>query len=204
STARARPPISRPWLLIVRQGTQGRAPSRHSIWGAAERWPRAPPITPSSSATSAAKPGGSGTAAAFSTALPPAPRSRQSWNDRACREQLRSGDRSAGDRALDCQNGAQMNLTLRSTSSRGDIAQVGTLAAGNLTLSTIELPWRDNLAGRSCVPAGDYELLPYLSPKHGQTWRLHNPALGVWGRTLAPEGVRTEIEIHCANFAREL
>ncbi|HWG77834.1 MAG TPA: DUF5675 family protein [Steroidobacteraceae bacterium] len=97
-----------------------------------------------------------------------------------------------------------MNLTLRSTSSRGDIAQVGTLAAGNLTLSTIELPWRDNLAGRSCVPAGDYELLPYLSPKHGQTWRLHNPALGVWGRTLAPEGVRTEIEIHCANFAREL
>lgn len=96
-----------------------------------------------------------------------------------------------------------MTLTLHSVCAAS--ATTGTLNCPGLMLSTIELPWRHNEADTSCVPAGEYTLIRYLSPKHGQTWRLHAPALGVWGTSaLAPEGMRTEVEIHPANWAREL
>jgi len=96
-------------------------------------------------------------------------------------------------------------MTLTLTSSCGADATTGTLKAGALQLATIELPWAANRPSESCVPAGEYRLIPYLSPKHGRTWRLHAPELGVWGQgVLAPEGMRTEIELHPANWARQL
>lgn len=94
-----------------------------------------------------------------------------------------------------------MMLTL--TSVCGLTATTGTLTCPGLALVTIELPWRDNHPDTSCVPAGEYELIPYVSPKHGPTWRLHAPELGVWGRSMAPEGARTEIELHTGNWADE-
>lgn len=96
-----------------------------------------------------------------------------------------------------------MNLTLTRSAST-EQGTLGVLVAGSLMLRTIELPWRDNAADKSCVPAGEYEFVPYLSPKFGSTWRLHNPALNVYGTGLVPEGGRSAIEIHAANFAREL
>ena len=48
----------------------------------------------------------------------------------------------------------------------GDHGTLGTLIAGDLTISTIEPPWRDNRRNRSCIPAGVYEVVPHLSPRH--------------------------------------
>lgn len=96
-----------------------------------------------------------------------------------------------------------MNLTLTRALSSAQ-GTLGTLVAGDLKLRTIELPWDDNVPDKSCVPAGQYLLVPYISPKHGRVWRLHNPELNVYGQGFVPEGGRNEIEIHAANFAREL
>lgn len=96
-----------------------------------------------------------------------------------------------------------MNLTLTRSLSSAQ-GTLGTLVAGDLKLRTIELPWADNAPDKSCVPAGQYLLVPYISPKHGRVWRLHNPELNIYGQGFAPEGGRSEIELHAANFAREL
>lgn len=72
------------------------------------------------------------------------------------------------------------------------------------TFYSIELPWRNNEPNTSCVPAGIYSLIPYLSPKHGATWCLHNPALGIYGTDPVPHGGRDHCEIHSANFAEQL
>lgn len=83
-------------------------------------------------------------------------------------------------------------------------ATTGILTVGTFLLHTIERAWVNNQPDVSCVPAGEYQLIPYLSPRHGQTWRLHNPALMVWGlSSMAPEGMRTEVEIHPGNLASE-
>lgn len=85
-----------------------------------------------------------------------------------------------------------------------DEATTGVLFVGGMTLATMELPWRENEALVSCVPAGQYQLIPYVSPKHGATWRLHNPDLGVWGLSdTPPTAARTEVEIHSGNFASD-
>jgi len=79
--------------------------------------------------------------------------------------------------------------------------------AGQRFCFTCEQPWNDNLQGRSCIPAGDYELLPYESPEHGSTVVFHNPALGVYGwAELIPPGEtgRTVCEIHSANWPFQL
>jgi hypothetical protein len=81
---------------------------------------------------------------------------------------------------------------------------LGTLQAdGLIDLRTIERPWLDNEPDISCVPEGDYDLIPYLSPTHGLVYRLHNPALRVYGEGLVPEGMRFGVEIHPFNFASE-
>jgi len=35
---------------------------------------------------------------------------------------------------------------------------------------TLELPWRDNRRGESCIPEGTYLARKYVSPKYGDTW----------------------------------
>ena len=69
---------------------------------------------------------------------------------------------------------------------------VGTLTFGNLSLSTIELPWRGNERGRSCIPPGMYNAQRHQSPQHGDT---------LWLRGV-PE--RSEILIHIANSPQDL
>jgi len=67
------------------------------------------------------------------------------------------------------------------------------LYEGRLITCTIELPWKNNLAGVSCIPEGEYELTKRWSPKFGR----HLQILNVPGREL--------ILIHPANEAlREL
>jgi hypothetical protein len=69
--------------------------------------------------------------------------------------------------------------------------------------ATCEQCWNDNQADHSCIPVGDYQLLPYDSPAHGPTVVFHNPALGIYGTpVMIPEGKigRSLCEIHNANW----
>lgn len=62
-----------------------------------------------------------------------------------------------------------------------------------LVCYTIELPWRDNTPQVSCIPEGDYPLIKWLSPNHGNCLLVED----------VPK--RSSILIHPANNAlREL
>jgi hypothetical protein len=65
----------------------------------------------------------------------------------------------------------------------------GYFSFGSRVLRCIELPWRDNAPGRSCIPPGTYRAELYASPKHGTVYMLQD----VPGRS--------DVEIHAANFA---
>lgn len=74
---------------------------------------------------------------------------------------------------------------------------------------TTEQPWRDNAKGRSCVPAGEYELRPWDSQAFGSVVVLVAPDLDVYPREVdVPEGkrgiARTSCLIHAANWPRQL
>lgn len=93
-----------------------------------------------------------------------------------------------------------MNLLLQSVCASD--ATTGKLTGPGIELYTMEPPWRGDVPDKSCVPAGTYQLLPYFSPKHGRTWRLHNPDLGVWGASnTPPRPMRTQVELHSGNWA---
>lgn len=64
------------------------------------------------------------------------------------------------------------------------------LAAGELICFTIELPWKENAAGRSCIPEGRYRLRRRWSRRFGRHWQL----VAVPGRDL--------ILLHAANNAQ--
>jgi hypothetical protein len=44
---------------------------------------------------------------------------------------------------------------------------------------TCELPWDDNAPDASCIPAGNYQVIPHNSPDHPNTWEI----TGVPGRS---------------------
>lgn len=91
---------------------------------------------------------------------------------------------------------------------------LGKFTAGILVLDTLERPWVPsdlNLCGTkgvSCVPAGDYQLVPHNSDAHLNVWALVNPKLGVyhWDADVPPSCAlaRTTVLIHAANFPEEL
>lgn len=58
---------------------------------------------------------------------------------------------------------------------------------------TLELPWKDNQHGVSCIPAGTYVCQRRWSERHQSE---------VFGLLNVPE--RSDIELHVANFARQL
>ena len=83
-------------------------------------------------------------------------------------------------------------VTLVRTSA-GDEGTFGMLMVdGGLTLHTLELPWRENLSGKSCVPPGTYVARWLESPKHGMCYHL----VDVPGRS--------QVEIHSANWAGDV
>lgn len=57
---------------------------------------------------------------------------------------------------------------------------------------TLELPWRNNAVGKSCIPEGTYDLLWTPSPRFGATYQV----MGV------PD--RSAVRIHVANYTRQL
>lgn len=59
------------------------------------------------------------------------------------------------------------------------------------TFTTLELPWKNNERNKSCIPPGEYEVVPHTSPKHGKCFLIKN----VSGR----DGIL----IHTLNFANQ-
>jgi len=63
---------------------------------------------------------------------------------------------------------------------------------GDVLCKTIELPWKDNQHGISCIPAGHYTAKRRFSPKHGYD---------LFGIENVPD--RSDIEIHIGNFPKD-
>lgn len=80
----------------------------------------------------------------------------------------------------------QATLTRQAT---GDDGTFGEIKVDDFHCFTIELPWRQNKIGRSCIPAGSYLCTWRYSQRHGLCYHLED----VPGRT--------DVEIHSANFA---
>lgn len=81
-------------------------------------------------------------------------------------------------------------VTLTRTET-GDDGTFGIIKTDSgFSVYSIELPWRGNASGKSCIPAGVYVCKMAISPKHGQCYYV----------TDVPGG-RTDIEIHSANWA---
>ncbi|HWZ63635.1 MAG TPA: DUF5675 family protein [Steroidobacteraceae bacterium] len=97
---------------------------------------------------------------------------------------------------------------VRSTTLSNASGTFGTMSIdGVLFCATCEQPWNDNRADQSCIPQGDYKLLPYDSPAHGPTLVFHNPTVGVYGTpVLIPAGQtgRSLCEVHNANWPFQL
>ena len=70
-----------------------------------------------------------------------------------------------------------------------DHGTFGRIQIDNKYFHTLELPWRDNTVGLSCVPVGSYECDIYPSKKFGNVYLLSN----------VPQ--RSGILIHQGNFA---
>ena len=99
-------------------------------------------------------------------------------------------------------------LIVRSKNLSSDTGTFGNLSIdGQPFCVTCEQPWKGNLPNHSCIPEGDYQLLPYESPAHGATVVFHNPALGIYGTPeMIPHGKtgRSLCEIHNANWPHQV
>ena len=80
------------------------------------------------------------------------------------------------------------SVTLRRMPST-DEGTFGRLTFGAHSLMTAELPWRDNLVQRSCIPPGVYQCHMVRSPKFGRVYHVRD----VPGRSA--------ILLHSANLA---
>lgn len=87
----------------------------------------------------------------------------------------------------------------------------GVLIAGQYQLATIERPWipGESIGGKpfeSCIPDGEFELVPFLRPSGEEAFALINPALGVYLHEAdRPHGRgRYLILIHAANWKTDL
>ncbi len=67
-----------------------------------------------------------------------------------------------------------------------------TLSGGTFQCFTLELPWKENERGISCIPAGTYEAFKRMSPKNGSVIELLNVK------------DRSNIQIHRGNYTRQI
>jgi hypothetical protein len=89
-------------------------------------------------------------------------------------------------------NGTLSNVTLSDPSSDTPIE----------TYFGIECPWKDNQPSISCIPGGDYDLVPHLSDKYGDSWAFVGGTVSHYYDDGQSE--RYACLIHPANYARQL
>lgn len=85
-----------------------------------------------------------------------------------------------------------MNKVLIRRGISGDQGTFGRMSFGGRTVHTLELPWRDNIRQRSCIPNGEYLCKLVNSPRFGR----------VYGVTNVPG--RSHVLIHSANVAGDV
>jgi hypothetical protein len=71
---------------------------------------------------------------------------------------------------------------------------LGTLTAGNLSLVTLELPWRDNQAEVSCIPEGTYPCFISWSTRFKREMPRVYPVPGRSGILIHPGNVEANTE----------
>lgn len=86
-------------------------------------------------------------------------------------------------------NGSTQNIAILTRTTRSDQGTEGQLITRGFSCFTLELPWRDNEKGISCIPPGEYQAIITKSNRYGLIYWL--PKV---------EG-RTGILIHWGNFA---
>ena len=69
-----------------------------------------------------------------------------------------------------------MNITITRTHD----GTFGRVEIGEFEAVTVEQEWNNNEPFKSCVPDGEYVLIPFDSPKFGQTFLMVNPQLNVY------------------------
>lgn len=81
----------------------------------------------------------------------------------------------------------------RQTLGKGQVIQtIEYIDVPQFSFVTIELPWKNNQQGISCIPVGKYKAKKFISPTHNLCFLV----LDVPNRDM--------IEIHSANFSRQL
>ncbi len=93
--------------------------------------------------------------------------------------------------------------------SSGDKAVYGEMYFNDTFLGvTVEPPWKDNKKGVSCIPSGEYSLVPHNSAKYGNVVAFHAPSLHVYANDLLAKDEKGEYRsyclIHSANFSYQL
>lgn len=89
---------------------------------------------------------------------------------------------------------------------------MGVLLLPGVTLYTIERPWipyKSHKGGKpfvSCIPDGLYELLPFNSEKHPDTWVLVNKIMDVYAYPgdVPEKGGRYSCLFHVANYVKDI
>lgn len=75
---------------------------------------------------------------------------------------------------------------------------------GEFVCYTVEQPWRNNRRFVSCVPTGEYFLLPFSSDKYGDVVALTNGSNVVAYEHEAKDGDRYACLFHAANWSKQL
>lgn len=83
------------------------------------------------------------------------------------------------------------NLTRGPSTDEGTFGTLST-SDGLLKFNTVELPWRSNARGKSCIPAGSYQCVWHKSPSKG------------WVYLLKGTEPRTDVLIHVGNWAGDV
>ncbi len=83
-----------------------------------------------------------------------------------------------------------------------EMGTFGVLTYMGEVFHTVEPPWRDNEPFVSCIPNGEYALIPYTSERHGETFKLVNVNLHVYPDK-SEDGDRFDIVFHSGNTVED-
>ena len=73
-----------------------------------------------------------------------------------------------------------------------------------LKLSGIECPWRDNKPAGSCIPGGDYGLVPHNSDRFPNVWAFVGGTVAHYPDSMNEDQTRYACLIHSANYAHQI
>jgi hypothetical protein len=79
----------------------------------------------------------------------------------------------------------------------------GELTHNGFSCKTIEREWLDNKPFVSCIPAGEYKLIPHTRPNGDEVYAIVNESTGIY-QYPNPKAKRDLILIHKANIMTEL